>query len=131
MDAKKLRSVRFNDDELETISKIYPMFECENISPIFDSYDDDEQSNCLRSLERIYLHDDVEFKRSGSHSLLYGKMSMEFESPPIRPIQRKRDNDLDISHHISRRRSMEVIMGSCSFEKNVDLDTNHHQRRSE
>lgn len=131
METKKIRSVRFNDNELETVSIIYSMSKHENTTPEFDLYQNDELSSCLRSLEKIHLREEVEFKRSGSHLLLYDKLSTDFESFPIRPMQRKRNNDLDISHHISPRRSLASSMGSTCFKNNDNLDANHHQRRSE
>jgi hypothetical protein len=127
-----MRSVRFNDKELETISIIYSIVEeDENTSTIFDPYQDDELPSSLHTLEKIHFCDDVEFKRSGSHSLLYDKLSADFESVSIRPIRRKRDNDLDISHHVSPHRSLASSMGSSCFKQNDNLDTTHHHRGSE
>lgn len=133
MEAKKVRSVRFNENELETVSIIYPVIEeqDETSTQMFDPYLDDDLSHCRHSIKKHHMSDDLEFTRSGSHSLLYDKLSSDFESTSIR-TKKKRDNDLDISHHVSQRHSTTAkIGGSSYFKNNDDLDTSRHQRRCE
>jgi hypothetical protein len=136
LEIKKARSVRFNDDALETV---YPILSIEELCDMqlfgLDNMADDND-DCFQHSYATPL------KRSGSHESLYEKLiSCETTTNLIR---KKRDNDLDDSnhqrninqhhHHMTFTPSVPTTMkqrdhhrGSC----HEDLDVSRHERRHE
>jgi hypothetical protein len=84
---KKVRSVRFNDDALETIVSY-------NIDDMYINScpcDDRNLSGFPDDAMRLY-------RRSGSHESLYGQISVEMTSMNPK-LLKKRSSDLDDSNH--------------------------------
>jgi hypothetical protein len=133
METKKVRSVRFNDNALETISIIYPTIEeqadCFNGAPNFDPTCniDDEYNYCRYFFQKMYQESENDFKRSGGLSSIYDKLSGDFA--PTRCINRKkRESDLDNSNHV---RLVSTKVKERGFFHIDNLDTNHHERCQE
>lgn len=106
---KKARSVRFNDNALETIVS----YDTDMEEYQFNYNDHEEFPNELEVAHNT--NDSMRlYRRSGSHELLYDKISIETASMNPR-LLKKRSSDLDDSNHFS-------ISGSSHSYRNATFD---------
>jgi hypothetical protein len=102
---KKARSVRFNDNALETVvytsSLMIEDFNDTRCRPLFNtSQSCDDEDTCHEAFQNLCLDrtsDGFHFQRSGSRQSLYDKITTE----PWPKVFKKRDSDLDNSNHHS------------------------------
>jgi hypothetical protein len=143
---KKVRSVRFNDNALETIVS-YHTDEVQEFD--YSDYGHQNEYDNIHNDDAVRL-----YRRSGSHESLYDKISIETASMNPR-LLKKRSSDLDDSNHYSssshsyrneqfdmsmitssdsnssHNRSFMSFSGSSSRSRcsDSDLDISHHDRQ--
>ena len=118
---KKVRSVRFNDNALETIVSY-------NIDEVVDfDYNNVGPEAFQNDFDSIYNDEAVRsYRRSGSHESLYDKISIE--SAPMNPrLLKKRSSDLDNSNHFSSssHRNAQFDMGVISSSRSSHSSSHH------
>jgi hypothetical protein len=133
---KKVRSVRFNDEALETIYPIACLDEYGD-RPSFGLFATEDESDTHHDVfENLNNDNEIQLVRCGSHESLYKLASFE---PTGNLIRKKRDNDLDDSNHQRNHNNYQTTSSAPTMMKrksrqrgcHEDLDISHHERRHE